>query len=797
MKGLLSISFFIPLCFFSTFIFSQNRYWVGNSTYLTNFYTTSEINDWNLIEDNGTGSWGLSGNGTAILKMDDAVGLYANRIFNVDGASPKLLPLDNINGIVEFNLISVKGGTQNYFLQVQEFNSSGTYLTEQNLLFGTNTVGYFSVDLSTITWNASTTQIRFVIGGSNYAAQQGAIEFDYFSYTNNNKNWSNSSNWSLTSGGIAGATAPGIGDTAIFDGSGNFNGICFLDVNTSVGTIRMNGYNGSIDLRGYNLTVVDEANFQTGQITNSGIHTSLTLNCTNDAIFSGTTFNIDVNGSVDGLFLNGSTFNNSLTITKTGVGLNESDGGNIFNGTTIIRCNNAAATIRLANISNDIFNSEVTFSQTLGVLEPAYNNITVFNANVICIGADSIVFGANTGSTSFLGNYPQSISATTTPTFNRLLMNKPSSSLTLNTPINIGKEATFVTGIMYSTTVNDITFVDNAIASGASTISYVDGTITKIGDDFFSFPTGNDGNYRPISISSPSSSSAKFRCKYFKSDPGILYDRSLKDLTLDSISNCEYWLLDRVFGTDSVSVSLSWSNTGTCVITALNELSIARWDGAMWKDHGDGGKTGNLGAGTITTFGVVTSFSPFTFAITNTPLPIKLLNFTATLIDNNSVKLDWQTASEINNDYFTVERSTNASAWEELSIVNGAGNSSALIKYQTIDRNPFSNNSYYRLKQTDFDGQFEYSQIRSVDIENNIASSIKIFPNPTKDQITIIANSLESEQIKIYNVLEQDVTGITEIISDKESILVIDLSSLTTGMYYIKSQTTANKVYKQ
>jgi hypothetical protein len=74
---------------------------------------------------------------------------------------------------------------------------------------------------------------------------------------------------------------------------------------------------------------------------------------------------------------------------------------------------------------------------------------------------------------------------------------------------------------------------------------------------------------------------------------------------------------------------------------------------------------------------------------------------------------------------------------------------------------------------------------------------IEIFPNPTQDQINIIGNTLELEQSKIYNVLGQNVTNVTEIISDRESISVIDLSILTTGMYYLKTKTTVNKVYKQ
>lgn len=180
-------------------------------------------------------------------------------------------------------------------------------------------------------------------------------------------------------------------------------------------------------------------------------------------------------------------------------------------------------------------------------------------------------------------------------------------------------------------------------------------------------------------------------------------------------------------------------------------------------------------------------------------LPIELLNFTVDAINDYQVILDWKTASETNNDFFTIERSKNGFDWENLLEIDGAGNSSTLLSYQSIDPSPYNGVSYYRLKQTDFNGQFEYSQIRSVQIDKSKStnSSVTIYPNPVANEITIVGNSLELEQVKFFNVFGQDVTNRTEIINNNKSSLVIDLSSLTTGLYYCKTKTTANKVYKQ
>ncbi|PKR80526.1 hypothetical protein CW751_09125 [Brumimicrobium salinarum] len=92
------------------------------------------------------------------------------------------------------------------------------------------------------------------------------------------------------------------------------------------------------------------------------------------------------------------------------------------------------------------------------------------------------------------------------------------------------------------------------------------------------------------------------------------------------------------------------------------------------------------------------------------PLPIELISFSADeSAFKNQVDLNWSTASEKNNDFFTLEKSTNGKDWELLKTLNGAGNSTHTLKYRWTDQSPYSGISYYRLKQTDFDGKFSYS----------------------------------------------------------------------------------------
>ncbi|RUA32003.1 MAG: hypothetical protein DSY76_00920 [Bacteroidetes bacterium] len=128
--------------------------------------------------------------------------------------------------------------------------------------------------------------------------------------------------------------------------------------------------------------------------------------------------------------------------------------------------------------------------------------------------------------------------------------------------------------------------------------------------------------------------------------------------------------------------------------------------------------------------------------------------------------------------------------------VEGAGNSNRLLNYSAIDPSPFSGISYYRLKQTDYDGQYEYSQIEVVNFTPSI-TGVVIYPNPTNNRITIQANAEELSTIKIYNILGKDVTNQTKQISKSDNQRVINVSNLARGLYTVKTITTANKMYKQ
>jgi hypothetical protein len=351
----------------------------------------------------------------------------------------------------------------------------------------------------------------------------------------------------------------------------------------------------------------------------------------------------------------------------------------------------------------------------------------------------------------------------------------------------------FIDGVVASTLANILVIENGASTSGASDASHVDGFVRKIGNtpageftgDGYAFPVGDDGNYQPIYITAPAGTD-QFDAQYLEANPHPTYDNTMKDASIDHISGVEHWLLETP-GTPSVSVRLSWDgNSGG--VSNLADLVVARWNGSSWIDEGNGGTTGNTSMGTVVSLGTISSFSPFTLGTTSSlnALPIELLSFNASYIQSEVV-LDWVTASETDNDFFTIERSIDAQEWESIENIPGAGSSVNRIDYQTSDPNPHTGLSFYRLKQTDFDGSFSYSPIERVFVEDR--DEILIRPVPSTNQVALVAGTeVLPSQVVVYNANGQ--RTYPNIVNTSSRELELDFTGMARGVYQIKIQTT-------
>ena len=176
---------------------------------------------------------------------------------------------------------------------------------------------------------------------------------------------------------------------------------------------------------------------------------------------------------------------------------------------------------------------------------------------------------------------------------------------------------------------------------------------------------------------------------------------------------------------------------------------------------------------------------------TNTPaLPIELVSFTG--YNNGSVNiLNWTTASELNNDYFTVERSFDGENFIPIGVVEGAGNSNTLLNYTLTDSNPQIGNNYYRLKQTDYDGKYTYSQIINIPVQQqqkSVTAITGVYPNPTTGQLNIelyVAEENLDINMKVSNIVGQTMKDeFIHFIKGNHKI-ILDASDYAAGMYLL------------
>jgi hypothetical protein len=235
---------------------------------------------------------------------------------------------------------------------------------------------------------------------------------------------------------------------------------------------------------------------------------------------------------------------------------------------------------------------------------------------------------------------------------------------------------------------------------------------------------------------------------------------------------------------DVGTVSISFDIASLADPLGSNLRLLIDRDGDGFADNDVPPVTGSFVDNTIVFSGVnFSSGDRFTLGNTNSsvPLPIELISFTAEVV-NNEVILKWATASEVNNHFFTIQRSKSAEKWEDIETIEGAGNSQVRINYETSDGMPYQGVSYYRLKQTDFDGTSTYSFFKRVQIDGGY--QLKAFPNPTTGKLSVVTGfSLELNDIRLMNSIGQQMPiVVTKLGAEAE----IEGQNLPAGIYILQ-----------
>ncbi|MBL4716140.1 MAG: T9SS type A sorting domain-containing protein [Bacteroidia bacterium] len=407
------------------------------------------------------------------------------------------------------------------------------------------------------------------------------------------------------------------------------------------------------------------------------------------------------------------------------------------------------------------------------------------------------------------GSSAQVIGGSASTTFNNLKIDN-TNGVTLNKAVEVEGVLTLTNGKITTTSTNLLTFDVSATVTGGSSSNYINGPAAKNTNSTsaFTFPSGKNSTYMPLGIEPNNTTATTFTAEFFDDSSSTAKPTSPKGAGLNRVSTLEYFQLDRDLGGGpkaDAKVTLYWDSNSRVDGSYLADLRVAHWDGLQWEDMGNSSYSGDATSGSVTSSTYITSFSPFSLGSSseNNPLPIELITFNAKQVGNH-VELNWSTATEINNDFFTIERSIDGQNVEVIGEVFGVGNSNTQQDYTFTDENPLVGTSYYRLKQTDYDGQFEYFDWVVVNADNSNKFTItQIGPNPCRGNLKINYNSPNEQMLnltilsltgqKIYNNNFEATAGENEI-------TVAEIATVQNGLYIINLSngiySTSDKLFK-
>lgn len=168
------------------------------------------------------------------------------------------------------------------------------------------------------------------------------------------------------------------------------------------------------------------------------------------------------------------------------------------------------------------------------------------------------------------------------------------------------------------------------------------------------------------------------------------------------------------------------------------------------------------------------------------PLPVEGLEFYGKK-QNGEIQLFWTTTMEIDNDYFEVQKSLDGINYEVIATIEGAGNTQQAQYYESLDRQPTKGWNYYRLRQIDFNGQFQYSNVIAFDYQQLFTDAIRVSPNPAQ---TLVNLSFSAEEpgpyvISICNEIGNSVLIRTELVKRGRNVIELDIQHLAAGVYTV------------
>jgi hypothetical protein len=425
------------------------------------------------------------------------------------------------------------------------------------------------------------------------------------------------------------------------------------------------------------------------------------------------------------------------------------------------------------------------------------NGITVSTAsgNIQCTGSRTYSSG---GDYTYNGAVAQNSGDGLPATIHNFTLNN-NNNLTLTNSTSVSNVLTMSAGL-FVTSGNTLTLGTSTSTLGTLSRSagHVVGNfrrwIAAAATSNILFPVGTLSYYNAANLSfTVAPTAGTITAAFIPANPGTLgFPITDAGISLSTIGY-GYWSFTTANGFSGGTYNVNLYANGFPGILNYTDLHIVRraGSGSPWTlDGTHSAGTGSNSAAVANRTGMTLSGHYGIGSAAGNPLPVKLVYFKASL-NNKYVDLSWTTASEINNDFFTVERSSDAMHFEEILKKQGAGNSTSTLYYTATDLNPITGYSYYRLKQTDYDGHFSYSKIETVDNKNKEEAELKITqisPIPFQDHFQLFFNTKSKGivEIQLTNSFGQVVSK--DRIEAAEGINQFDYAGkkeLPEGIYFI------------
>jgi len=438
-------------------------------------------------------------------------------------------------------------------------------------------------------------------------------------------------------------------------------------------------------------------------------------------------------------------------------------------------------------------------------------SVVVQNGKDIQISGDFILNGTftpGTGNVLFNGSVQQHIITSQVAQFYKLTMNNTSSTgLFIDTNIVVQNQLVLNDGNIYTDT--DTIKITNAAESGVGThsensyvVGYLQRNIVNSGTNTYDFPLGYGAPnqyFKASIIAKALKTTANITGSVMplERSTGQLY-QDIRDSAL-----AYHWLFPEAMWTLEPNVQPTGGTYDVKLWTVNIPMLMDNYFGIVKRPVGttdeswiaDFGYPNRLnGEGRLIEHGYAMKKAASTFSEFgiggggSNPLPIQLLSFDARLRDGKT-HLEWYTATEINNDFFTIERIKSMNDVPvEIARVKGAGNSSEMKSYTAVDEKPLDGISYYRLKQTDYDGKFTYSNWVAIENKTKTSFSFGLRPNPADTYTNLDFKNVGGElSVVIFDASSKVVYTKSFSENNKpESHQIIFSDVLSKGTYIVK-----------